>query len=1263
MLGSLELEPFDHSSSDLYFGPPFYLRTWDLERSPRLSTLCLKHFGLSNWSSLSWERRNWDLRLAKVLGFQNVYTTSISNWCWVLTTRVLRRCVLNVEMPPSPALRCSPGRELRGDSHKRGRSLESGLLFREKDDDLALFSEMQSRERENFLLHSPDDFEDSLSTKLKDFSGIKLGISISSRGESSDLLNADGDKNDYDWLLTPPDTPLFPSLDDEPLPLNTASRGRPRSKPITISRSSTMEKSYRSNRGSASPNRLSLSPRSANNAFQSRGRPSSAPNSSPTKSVRHATPSRRQSPPPSKPSTPAPRSSTPTPRRMSTGSSGPGVSSGIRGTSPVKTSRGNSASPKMRAWQTNIPGFSSDAPPNLRTSLADRPASYVRGSSPASRNGRDSTSKFSRQSMSPTASRSSSSLSHDRDQLSSRSKGSVASSGDDDLDSIQSIPVGSLDRLGSRRVGSISNNRALPFSKKSSKMFSPNSAPKRSFDSAIRQMDRKSPQNMFRPLLSSVPSTTFYVGKTSSAQRSLVSRNSSVTTSSNASTDQGTSLAHDTEGSDHNQDDMASETEKAPYPNTHEEVFAFDKIEIVNANIGNKINDDSFDIKHNEISGDFGPFELEDSVYRGRDTEVNVSSEASHLRGDISEISGFENAAVCSRCGRHYEAINQSEEDIKLCPECSRKDSLLRVIIPETALAVVDSSSNISAEEKALPETDQPIVTSELPLDTDLGDLRLPLGEWDAAEESQTSCSDLIKDHSGQTSLPILLAEGDGHMPANQQNLDQLRVDYKKPDDDIGDQQLHHYNDRSNLKVDFLEGTGISVLLKRSSSIKGPVVQGRSFTAMNISYDDLSFARDSVHSIRSSSGRGSYSASSSVDLSSVRQMESRVQRQLSGKKLDMDHGHDIRMKSHSIGSSFSGTSIHSNHGLGLVTHETTDNTECGIIEGMPVVSQELQASEIIVTDVIDASSMGSVDDAGDKFEHHEFGRVTDDCSSQLLNQVVGVQSYENSVLSFPNHGDCISYENVDHPNNAEKSAMATGSSFAEDHDVQNSRIDGLDVVPIANSRTIAELEIERENCCQNNSGVGNDDLSLVSKSTTDDFQEPSVPNSSNDHFTTSVAESNTSDGSHGIEESTVTVECQGAGNTRSLTLEEATDTILFCSSIIHDLAYQAATIALEKESPVPLEGSEPTVTVLGKPNSGRKDYRGRSVSKRTLKSQSQSQKIRQRQRVETGIKSSPDKTENDENRDESFTRNVGIPDKVDGMKPPKLESKCNCTIM
>ncbi|KAK7359411.1 hypothetical protein VNO77_01371 [Canavalia gladiata] len=1170
-------------------------------------------------------------------------------------------------MPPSPAFRCSPGGETRSDTHKRGRSLESGLLLRERDDDLALFSEMQSREKENFLLQSSDDPEDSFLTKLH-FSDIKLGISIPGRGETSELLNADGDKNDYDWLLTPPDTPLFPSLDEEPPEINVVSRGRPRSKPISISRSSTMERSYKSSRGSASPNRLSSSPHSGNNNSQSRGRSSSAPNSSPTQNLRHATPTRRPSPPPTKPVTPAPRSSTPTPRRISTGSSGPALSSGIRGTSPVKTSRGNSASPKIRAWQTNIPGFTSEAPPNLRTSLADRPASYVRGSSPASRNGRDSTSKFGRQSMSPTASRSSSYChSHDRDQFSSRSKGSVVSSGDDDLDSLQSMTVGSLDRLSSRRGGSFSNSKSPSISKKSARMISPSSAPKRSFDSAIRQMDRKSPQNMFRPLLSSVPSTTFYVGKANSAQHSLVSRNSSVTSSSNVSSDHGTSFAQDTEGSDHNQDDVVSETEKIFYTDIHEEVFSFDKID--DTSIGDEIIDKSVDVLDNKTRGpmiDLGPAESEDSVYHDIDNEFSESLETSHVIGDISETGNFENTAICSCCGCCYQATNQAEKNIRLCPECSRKN-MLRHTIPETTLAVSKdnsvTSTNMSAEEKSSAETDQLPIASELPQEADVVNMRFPLSEPDA-KESETLSSEFIQDHLQQSPLSSSLVDRSGHFPTNQVEVEQSGIDYKRSDDRSGDQQLYLSKDHSNLKADLLEGTGISVLLKRSSSSKGPVIQGRTFTATTISYDDLSLARNSINSIRSSTGRSSYSTSSSVDFSSARHSDFRVQRQSSGRKLDVDYGYDVRIRPPSPGSSFSGMSNHSLHGLGFATLETSGNPECGNLEERPLDLQEMQGSENAVTDVIDASSMGSTIIKEDKLEYHDYGRITDACSSELASQATDVLPDDNSVASFPNHGGCISNDIIeDHPNtissvsNTETSVKDPESSFDEKHDMENSNV-GQDALVTTYTSTIEESEIEGENCCQNDAGVVDDDPSLRSKSPVNEFQENSAPNSSNDCLTASVSELNVSEYSHGIEGSTVTVACQDGGNTRSLTLEEATDTILFCNSIVHDLAYQAATIAMEKEHSEPLEGSEPTVTILGKPNSDRKESRSRTAGKRAMKSQKTRPKM-----VETDVKS-PTKAENDENIDESLTRNVGLPNKVDSMKAPnKLESKCNCIIM
>ncbi|KAI5406271.1 uncharacterized protein LOC127083081 [Lathyrus oleraceus] len=1140
-------------------------------------------------------------------------------------------------MPPSPAMRYSPGREARGDGHKRRHSLESGILFRGNDDDLALFNEMQTRERDSFLLQSSDDLEDSFATRLRHLSDVNVGISIPGRRGTSDLLNIDGDKNDYNWLLTPPDTPLFPSMDEDPPFANVASRGR-QSKPISISRSSTMEKSRRSSRGSASPNRLSPSPRSGTNTSQAGGRPSSLPNYSPTSSsLRYATPSRRSSPPPNKPITPASRSSTFTPRRLSTGSSGSIVSSGVRGTSPVKTTRGNSSSPKIRAWQTNIPGFSSEAPPNLRTSLADRPATYVRGSSPASRSGKESTPKFSRQSMSPTASRSSSSIhSHDRDPFSSRSKGSVASSGDDDLDSLHSIPVGSLDKLSSRRDSSFSTNRTPAISKKSPRMMSPNSAPKKSFDSAFRQMDRKSPQNMFRPLLSSVPSTTLYAGNANSAHRSLVSRNS-MATSSNATSDRVTIFAHDTEGIDHSQDDMASETDKMLYSDLHEEVFAFDKIDGLDANIEHEINKESVDLLQNQNKGP-------NTVFGPTDAEGNECSETSHVRDVISETGSFENTAICSQCGCCYQVIIQTEENIELCPQCSRKTTLLRANLPETVLAVSEGSSEISTnmpkeEENSTAETGQLRTASELS--------QFPLGEH-GYDESETSCSELNRVHSQNSSNPSSLKEGGEHMPTNWLEMNQSGVD------EIGDQLLDHYSDRPDMDMDPMEATGISVLLKRSSSNKGPIVRARTFTATTISYDDLSLSRDSLNSIRSSTRPGSYSASSSTDFSSTKQTEFHMHRQLSGRKLDADCGHDLRIKPPSTaGSSFSITSNRSHHEVGLANRETSGNTECSPVEDIPQVLHEYQASENTMIDLNQASPIDSTFVDEEKLGNDDSSRGNNVCSSELLSHTTGVRPDDNLVTSFPDPGDCISIENVeDHSDiarsvsNTETSVRTPESSCHENLDVQSYDVNDLNASVIANCSTITESEIKGE------------DTDLASKCALDDLQELSARNPSNDCHTASVSELNAPE-SHGSEESTVTVEYLDAGNTRSLTLEEATDTILFCSSIIHDLAYQAATIAMENECSGPFEGSEPTVTLLGKSVPDRKDIRRRPVSKRTVKTPKSRPKS-----VETGVKIVSGKTENDENIDESFTNNVGLPNKVDNsMKPPKLESKCNCIIM
>jgi hypothetical protein len=241
-----------------------------------------------------------------------------------------------------------------------------------------------------------------------------------------------------------------------------------------------MDNTQRSSRSSASPNRLSPSPRSV-----ARTRPSSSSShSSPPPSLQLRMPSRRSSTPPvARTLAPPQRSPSPASRRMSTGSNGPKLN-GTRGASPVKANR-RSPSPKPHGWQSNVPGFPFDAPSNLRTYLSDRSVSRSRGGSP-SFSGVDMGSRGRRQSMSPTPSRRAcSSHSIERDRMSSYSKASATSSGEDDLDSMQSIPISYSSSPSVKKSLAVMKTRSIAASKNLSKSFSPSSVPKRSFDSAV----------------------------------------------------------------------------------------------------------------------------------------------------------------------------------------------------------------------------------------------------------------------------------------------------------------------------------------------------------------------------------------------------------------------------------------------------------------------------------------------------------------------------------------------------------------------------------------------------------------------------------------------------------------------------------------------------------------------------------------------------------------------------------------------------------
>ncbi|KAK1415814.1 hypothetical protein QVD17_31602 [Tagetes erecta] len=1036
-------------------------------------------------------------------------------------------------MPASPAMRCSPGRELRGGGHKRGSSLESGIVFKERDDDLALFNEVQSKERDNFLLQSNDDFEDIFVTKLRHFSDHKVGINITARGESSDLLNGEEEKNDYEWLITPPDTPLFHSLDDETPQVIPAQRGRPRAQPISISRSSTMEKSHRSSRGSPSPNRFSPSPRSHEPTFQPRNRAASAPSSSPPPTRRPATGSRRPSSPSNKPSSPPPRTSTPTSRRLSTGS-----------TSTTRGISGNSVSPKVRAWQVNIPGFSTEAPPNLRTSLADRPASFTRGSSPASRNGRNS--------KSPVASRNISS---------SHSKGSSASA-DDDVESLPSVTVDGPEQSNSRRISGFRTNNynnnynKVPSPQKSSRTVSSSSTPKRSFDMALRQMDhRKGPQNMFRPLLSSVPTSNIYAGKSSPAW------NSSVTTSSNASSDLGTSGPHDIEENEQNDDDATSGVTKVPDSNVDDEgVFMFEK--------NDSLNEDTRNETH-EISRDEDGFENLEQY----DTETSVVLDHFNSQNDM---------LVCSRCGCEYSVITQTEDEIKLCPNCQKSTSSLTISDTVTSIVAAASSETeptvLDKDHGLVNDTIKPqltVVTDESQELTCKGQLQLEQHE------------DLVE-HDGERELTQL----------NHDVISQPSLSYT----DTLEEHVEHTVDFSKSKNESLDG-GISKMVKRSSSLKGSVTRSRNFSASSISYDALSYM----------------SASSSVDLGP------RLQSQLSSRKSDTgNYKYDpMNVKHRRSASSLSGSSSHAFHPSSVGT-STLDSFEVSVVR----VETERE--------VADSASVGPQENPSENntcTENVDSGEV-------LLPEVSKVEE----------HASCEKVEDLGEDTNALTTCtVEEGTSLSP----------GVDVTDVTEVQ-LSALSEEVDHTCSS-SPASQCHVSQNSESSIEEFREPLVSDAVNKDMAVSAMDCNTSNHSGIIiEESMVLVEGQGGTKGRSLTLEEATDTILFCSSIVHNLAYEAATIAMENETPPePSRNNDyPTlVPAFTKSYSGRKDIQSRKTSKRSSKAQKMRKKT-----VEEDTMKSPNSINTGEETDIAKTRIVHSNNK-ENTKPPTLEAKCNCRIM
>ncbi|KAI9074910.1 hypothetical protein K1719_043139 [Acacia pycnantha] len=325
--------------------------------------------------------------------------------------------------------------------HRRGQSLNG--ISKDSDDHLDLFS----KSRRTLSVASSDESSD-VSVKL---GRLSVGSAKLARSGIDDLLSsAEGGKHDYDWLLTPPETPACPSSEGESQPTLAPPR-RSLARSTSTAKASRLSVSQSENNGHPRPARSSSVTRLSNSGSQysysgyssnrsssilntssasvsSYTRPSSpitrsslatrpstpssrptasrsstpskvrtastssiADKSKPSQSLRPSTPSRPQIPANlhsptvpsarslSRPSTPTRRNSAPSPSPM-TGSSTSSGRISLNGRSSAPSSRPSSPSPRARPPPQPVvpPDFPLETPPNLRTTMPERPVSAGR---------------------------------------------------------------------------------------------------------------------------------------------------------------------------------------------------------------------------------------------------------------------------------------------------------------------------------------------------------------------------------------------------------------------------------------------------------------------------------------------------------------------------------------------------------------------------------------------------------------------------------------------------------------------------------------------------------------------------------------------------------------------------------------------------------------------------------------------------------------------------------------------------------------------
>lgn len=585
------------------------------------------------------------------------------------------------------------------------------------------------------------------------------------------------------------------------------------------------------------------------------------------------------------------------------------------------------------------------------------------------------------------------------------------------------------------------------------------------------------PQNMFRPLLSSVPSSTFHAGKASTHHRTLTSRNSSITTSSNASSDQGNSGA--LEENEQNQDDATSDFVKGQYQTMPDEVFVMDHSEAFNEAIEDGIivevpayQDEEIDNPSRVISG-------LDAPESSRQLEATPSmASADAVFDGIYDYSDADVAMeVCSGCSDRFPSSELLwEGDLRVCLGCSSLKTNSVATLPV---------ENVEKDKE---------IAEDFALDEDCGWLEVVDQSVSIPESIPvTGAGEITIDHLEST-------VNDDHHSDIEPRKDREALLPEKSELKVADLQeiVRSVGDCSTSEADVSEGTGISLLLKRSSCSKGHLVQSRSFTASNICYDDFSYLRDSMNSMRSSGGYSNASLSSSTDLGSSRQMESRTHRQSSGRRSDTEnYRYEIPSKHKRSISSVSGASI-----LGSQVQSTTPSC---LEECFELVSshKDREDSEVTYANPLE-QTLASVKEAEIEckdLERNLSFKAAMELSSDLMSVHSGISQIESILASeepVPDeNGENLTNKSGNSINEETATKQLQTSTQVEDT-VQSS----CDVTKSHLSSLSEMSDIEIQNADIVSCDPQSDDDSTNSKTCTNELLEPSVSGEQNGIMTT-----------------------------------------------------------------------------------------------------------------------------------------------------------------